>query len=109
MTAADWALLAVGAGLVVVGLASLRWGRMHARGPEEATPRPTLLSPSVPTRFVVGLAAMFAGYHLMAWALPPAWMALRVPMGRAWIVALVSAGSIGCSIAIDLVEGRRGA
>lgn len=102
----DWALAAPGAVLLVVGLVSLRWGRMHGHDPDRVA-RSSLFSPSIPTRYVIGLAALFAGYHLAAWGLPPAWLPLRVPIDRAWIVALVAGGTVACSIAIDLVEGRR--
>ena len=62
-------------------------------------------SPSVPTRYVIGLSLLLVSYHLVAYGLPAAWVPLRVPEGRFWMLAAGLTVACALSIGMDFLEG----
>ncbi|HLP82717.1 MAG TPA: hypothetical protein VK157_00060 [Phycisphaerales bacterium] len=57
-----------------------------------------------PTRLVLGLAALFTGYHIAAYVLPPHILPFHVPWDRAWILALGVTAAVIASLAIDRLQ-----
>lgn len=101
--------------LVLAGLWMLRGGRVF--DPERAgtnrdpgrqdpgmNPRPRI---SQASKTVVGLCLLIVGYHLAAYTAPAAWNLLRVPLDRAWILALGLAAAVGVSLGTDKLEGGK--
>lgn len=90
-----WAMVAGAlAGAVVMGasLVLIRAGRSGRR--------------TSPTRLTTGVCGLIIGYHVLAWALPADWIALRVPLSRWWAVALVTLVALGGSLLADRLDGR---
>lgn len=63
---------------------------------------------SEPTRLVIGLALLLAGYHIAAWAAPDAWFGVKVPRERWWMLAAGLAIAIAGSLGIDRMERKHG-
>jgi hypothetical protein len=129
MLALRVAMCVVGAGLIALSFWVLRGrrddhaARVQARreelaklGRTDATKLPegearlstrsALRAMSEPTRLVVGISLLLAGYHLLAYGLPPAAMPFRVPMDRLWMLGVGLVGACGVSVGVDRwVEG----
>jgi len=52
----------------------------------------------------VGLCLLIVGYHVAAYTAPASWDLLRVPLDRAWILALGLAAAVGVSLGTDGLE-----
>ncbi|GJM19044.1 MAG: hypothetical protein DHS20C14_12570 [Phycisphaeraceae bacterium] len=101
----DWIQLAAGLALGVGGFYVLRSSR--TRG-DAVQPRPLPFgawSPSVPTRYAIGISLLLGAYHLVAYALPDTWVPLKVPLDRFWILASALTLAVGVSILIDFLDG----
>lgn len=61
---------------------------------------------TAPTRYAVGLSAIALGYHLVAWASPPAWFPVSVPIERWWLVVIGVVLTIGGALFGDRIERR---
>lgn len=61
---------------------------------------------SEPTRLVIGVSLLIAGYHLAAWGAPEAWFGVKVPRDRWWILAVGLPGAVLASVGIDRLEQR---
>lgn len=97
--------------LVLGGLWMLRGGR--AFDPGQASKRQDLgMEPgphvlwgmSQASKTVVGLCLLIVGYHVAAYTAPASWDLLRVPLDRAWILALGLAAAVGVSLGTDGLE-----
>lgn len=85
----------VGGAVLATGGGTLLWsGRAQQVGK---------LSP--PARVAVGLAGLFLGYHLIAWAIPMAPM-LQVPKERWWVVVGAAVAAAGLSVLTDWLQNR---
>lgn len=98
MTAFDVAGVVGGAVLGLVGLWVL-WGR-KAIGPGGL---------SEPTRLVLGLSLLVVGYHLVSYGLPSGALPLRVAADRWWLLGVGIGVALGSSLALDAMEGGKGA
>lgn len=58
------------------------------------------------TRYAMGLSAIALGYHLVAWASPPAWFPVSVPIERWWLVVVGVALAVGGALFGDRIERR---
>lgn len=108
-----------GAGVLCAGLWIL-WGRrILGEGGGEAEDRadagdagpggPSIRDRfSEPTRLVIGLSLLLAGYHIAAWAAPDAWFGVKVPRERWWMLAAGLAIAIAGSLGIDRMEKKSG-
>lgn len=96
--------LVFGAGMAVAGVWMLSLARPGRFG-DHAAPVPLpirgLGEVTRPTGLVLGLSLVGVGYHLLAWSLPPDWIALRVPMSMWPVVVIVAGVAVGGSLAID--------
>lgn len=54
-----------------------------------------------PTRYTVGLCLLIGGYHLLGYALPDAWLPLKVPRERWYLVPAGIVLALGLSFAGD--------
>ena len=107
MTPLDWAQAVLGVTLAAGGLALLRSSRTRD-GAESPGPLPFgTWSPSVPTRYVLGLSLLLGAYHLVAYVLPASWTPLRVPGDRFWMLAIALTVACAVSIVVDIVEARQ--
>lgn len=94
--------LVAGIVLFVVGFVLLAVARRLDDGPRSWV---GVGAVSKATETAAGVALVFAGYHVVAYAGPPGWVTFRVPMDLAWLVfAGGAAAVIGC-IAADRVLG----
>lgn len=59
-------------------------------------------STSEPTRHVIGMSLLLGGYHLIAYVVPDAWVPLKVPRDRWFLVPAV----ICVALAISWVSDR---
>lgn len=60
---------------------------------------------SLPTRFVLGVSALLAGYHVFFWFGPSGAVRYGVPLGLWWVlVGGVVAALVG-SVVADLIDG----
>lgn len=106
MAALDWAQVVLGVVLAVGGFVVIRASRTRdgEMGPR-AMPFGTW-SPSVPTRYVLGMALLLFAYHLVAYGLPASWVPLRVPEDRFWMLAVALTFGGAISIVVDILEDR---
>ncbi len=56
---------------------------------------------SDPTRYTVGLCLLIGGYHLLGYAVPDAWLPLKVPRERWYLVPTGIVLALGLSFAGD--------
>ncbi len=104
MAPSDWAQVALGAVLAVVGFVVVRSSRTR-----DGALRPRALpfgtwSPSVPTRYVLGMSLLLFAYHAVAYGLPSNWVPLKVPADRFWMLAAALTLAGAASIVIDMLE-----
>lgn len=61
-----------------------------------------------PTRLTLGICGLFVGYHLVSYVSPPAWLGLRVPPERWWLlvggVVLAIGGTLGTDKLVEKVH-----
>lgn len=108
-----------GAGVVCAGLWML-WGKRifgddagegglagADRGAEAvAGPRPIRDRFTDPTRLVIGVSLLIAGYHIAAWGTPDDWFGVKVPNDRWWMLACGLPLAVGASLAVDRLERK---
>ncbi len=105
MAALDWAQVVLGGVLAIAGLVVVRSSRTRDGA---LVPKPLPFgtwSPSVPTRYVLGISLLLLAYHLAAYGFPVNWVPLRVPVDRFWMLAVALAGACAVSIVVDILEG----
>lgn len=105
MTVLDWAQVVAGVVLAIGGFFVVRTSRTTG----DAL-RPKALpfgswSPSVPTRYVLGISLLLLGYHFVAYALPTNWVPLAVPGDRFWMLGAGLTAACGISIGLDFLDG----
>jgi hypothetical protein len=114
---ADWLMLAVGAGLVLVGLLITARSRRpvqveQARLDNEEPPEPRFAIDrfidrhqiSTQTVIAAGMSLIVIGYHFVAWALPAGFKPLHIEPGLGWLLPLVATGLVMLSRALDVME-----
>jgi hypothetical protein len=82
-----------------------RVGNLDTRGGYERA-KAWVAALTAPTRYALGLCAIALGYHLVAWASPPAWFPVSVPMERWWVVVAGVALTVGGALLGDRIERR---
>lgn len=91
MPSLQWAQVGLGVVLAVAGLAMVIAGRGRIS-------RKSGAARGAWSRLGVGFALLGLGYHVAAWALPPAWTPMKVGVDRWWLVgalaAVVGVGSV---------------
>lgn len=108
------AMLLIGTALIGGGVWMLRIARRVQQA--ETDPQNCTLAErteaarglSSTARMAHGLLCMFGGYHLVAWALPPDWLGLKVPQDQWKTVLAVLAALAVLAWALDKVERREG-
>ncbi len=80
-------------------------GNLDTRG-GYAKDRAWVAGLTVATRYAIGLSAIALGYHLVAWASPPAWFPVSVPIERWWLVVVGVGLTIGGALFGDRIERR---
>lgn len=59
-----------------------------------------------PTRLIAGVMCIFAGYHLIVWAMPRSVTSVQFERGYWWVWGLCAALAVGVSVVIDRFERR---
>lgn len=90
---------------VVSGAAMLGAGLWLLREPHEGT---RLARLGVPTRLSGALVLLVIGYHVGAWTLPDAWVAMKVPLDLWWLVLGAAAAMLISSVAMDRKDQEAG-
>lgn len=57
-------------------------------------------------RSALGLICLFGGYHLVAWALPPDWLGLKIPVSSWKALSAALVGLALLALAIDRLDRR---
>lgn len=97
MTAAQAVGVVGGIVLFVIGFVLLAVARRLDGGPRSW---PIVGVVSKATETAAGVALVFAGYHVVAYAGPPGWVTFRVPMDLAWLVFVAGGVAVaGCLVA----------
>lgn len=104
LTALRLAGLALAAVLLLAGMWAL-WRARH-RAEAERVHMPVLGRIGVPTCLTLGLSFLAAGYHALAYSLPPGVTLWAVPPRRWWIVATAIVVAMASSLASDWLERR---
>ncbi len=71
----------------------------------EGDPVPERGGLSVPTRYMLALGGLIAGYHLVVWAFPPSVAAVQLHRDRWWLWLLLLAIGLGLSFVMDRPGG----
>lgn len=103
-----WALIALGSLLVGCGLAVLLRGRFQAPsepGPQKP-PSPGRSRITRPTRLLIGVLLLMAGFHAIVWAFPPDVLALQLSRRWWWIWLGVGALLVLVSLGLDRLDRR---
>jgi len=93
-------MIVLGALLAVAAAGFFRYGWKNRAKPDAPQ------APTPVTAVVIGLAFAGCAYHLFAYALPPAWLPLVVPVARWWIVPSVAVVAVVGSFLADRIERR---
>lgn len=103
-----YAFAAAGLVVVLVGVWMLWWPKREAAdgGSRWARVMAWRATRTEATRLVLGLCAVLVGYHMAAYALPSAWLPLRVPIERWWLLAGGVVVAIAASLRMDAWEAR---
>lgn len=116
MDTASLFMTAAGAGLALMGLLTLARSRRPIEVEEQVRaagvppPARTAMDRAIdrfglttPTIITIGMCLLIGGYHLVAWALPPAWLPMRLDAAWWWTLPVGAAVLIAASLGIDRV------
>lgn len=117
MDTASWVMATLGAGLLLAGLLTVARSRRpveveeHTRDGSAPPPARSRMDRLIdqhrlttPTIIVIGMSLAISGYHLVAWALPPTWLPIRIDASVWWALPLGSMVLVVASRAIDRLE-----
>jgi UDP-N-acetylmuramyl pentapeptide phosphotransferase/UDP-N-acetylglucosamine-1-phosphate transferase len=96
-------LIALGVLFVTLGLTSL-WASRQSVEAEDGEPR----GMSRPTRTVIGMVFLIAGYHLIVWALPREMTTLQLSRDIWYALVIGCIGAVLASRWLDRLENRSG-
>ena len=106
-----WLQVAAGAAVLVTGLVVMSWRRALWQAIRKTPGRYDDNPPGgtlKPTRLVVGVVLVIAGYHIAAWALPPDVLAVQLRRERWWVWAVCGLLAVGLSVVLDRMESGSG-
>jgi len=103
----DWLRIAglAASAVLLLGGMWLLWTARH-RADAERVMLPALGRVGVPTCLTLGVCALAAGYHILAYSLLPRFTLWSVPIERWWVVAGVIAVAIVGSLTSEWLESR---
>lgn len=106
LTALQWVMVSAGGAVVLLGLWVIAWRKTLWQVLRRVPGRhdPENQGQIAPTRLVLGVVLLFAGYHIAAWALPPDVLSVQLNRSLWWLWAGLGIVTILGSMWIDRLD-----